>query len=136
MMSEIWKRGPITCRIAVADDLFDYTGGVYNDKTGEQQIRCRRRRRLTTHARTQARTHVRTHARTHARTHKGVRRHAVEVLGFGVAADGTKYWIARNSECNPQPSPAHPPQATSHTQPAHPSLNPGARARAHTETLA
>ena len=56
MMSEIWKRGPITCRIAVADDLFDYTGGVYNDKTGEQQIR----RRLT---------HARTHARTPARTH-------------------------------------------------------------------
>ena len=54
MMSEIWKRGPITCRIAVADDLFDYTGGVYNDKTGEQQIR----RRLTTHARTHARTHT------------------------------------------------------------------------------
>jgi len=62
MMSEIWKRGPITCRIAVADDLFDYKGGIYNDKTREQQIR-----------------------------------HAVEVLGFGVAADGTKYWIARNS---------------------------------------
>ena len=34
MMKEIYARGPITCSIAVPDDLLEYKGGVYEDKTG------------------------------------------------------------------------------------------------------
>ena len=34
MMKEIYARGPITCAIAVPDDLLEYKGGVYEDKTG------------------------------------------------------------------------------------------------------
>jgi C1A family cysteine protease len=34
MMQEIYQRGPITCNVAVTDELKDYTGGIFNDKTG------------------------------------------------------------------------------------------------------
>ena len=34
MMKEIYARGPITCAIAVPDDLLEYKEGVYEDKTG------------------------------------------------------------------------------------------------------
>jgi len=39
MMAEIYRRGPITCKTAVADAMFDYTGGIYRDDTGEMRIR-------------------------------------------------------------------------------------------------
>lgn len=39
MMAEIYRRGPITCKTAVSDDLMDYSGGIFHDKTGEMQIR-------------------------------------------------------------------------------------------------
>ena len=34
MMAEIAARGPITCTIACPETLENYTGGVYEDKTG------------------------------------------------------------------------------------------------------
>ena len=34
MMAEIYARGPITCTIAIPDDLLEYKGGVYRDTTG------------------------------------------------------------------------------------------------------
>ena len=34
MMAEIYARGPITCTIAIPDDLLEYKGGVYEDTTG------------------------------------------------------------------------------------------------------
>lgn len=36
MMSEIYKRGPITCGIAVTQALLDYKGGVFVDTTGDK----------------------------------------------------------------------------------------------------
>ena len=38
MMQEIFQRGPIACGIAVPDALEDYTGGVFNDTTGDMDI--------------------------------------------------------------------------------------------------
>ena len=38
MMNEIYQRGPITCAIAVTDDLVNYTGGIFNDKTGDKDL--------------------------------------------------------------------------------------------------
>ena len=34
IMAEIAARGPVTCTIAVTDELEAYTGGVFNDTTG------------------------------------------------------------------------------------------------------
>jgi len=34
MMNEIKQRGPITCAIAVTQELRNYTGGIFEDKTG------------------------------------------------------------------------------------------------------
>lgn len=39
MMAEIYRRGPITCKTAVSDELLDYSGGVFDDQTGEMRIR-------------------------------------------------------------------------------------------------
>jgi len=38
MMNEIKKRGPIACGVAVPDALEDYTGGIFEDKTGDLNI--------------------------------------------------------------------------------------------------
>merc|ERR1719329_1717817 len=38
MMQEIYQRGPIACGIAVPDALEDYTGGIFDDKTGDLNI--------------------------------------------------------------------------------------------------
>ena len=38
MMKEIYARGPITCGIAVPDDLLEYQGGIYKDKTGTTDL--------------------------------------------------------------------------------------------------
>lgn len=35
MIQEIYQRGPIACEIAVPQELDDYTGGIYCDKTGD-----------------------------------------------------------------------------------------------------
>jgi len=35
MMNEIYQRGPITCAIAVPAALENYTGGIFNDTTGD-----------------------------------------------------------------------------------------------------
>ena len=35
MMQEIWQNGPIACGIAIPSDLYDYTEGIYCDKTGD-----------------------------------------------------------------------------------------------------
>jgi len=38
MMQEIYQRGPIACGVAVPDSLEKYTGGIYEDKTGDVEI--------------------------------------------------------------------------------------------------
>ena len=38
MMKEIYARGPITCTIAVPDDLLEYKGGIYRDTTGAHSL--------------------------------------------------------------------------------------------------
>jgi cathepsin X len=38
MMNEIYQRGPITCAIAVTQELLNYTGGIFNDKTGRKDL--------------------------------------------------------------------------------------------------
>lgn len=38
MMNEIYQRGPITCGIAVTEALLNYTGGIFNDTTGNLDI--------------------------------------------------------------------------------------------------
>jgi len=38
MMQEIYQRGPIACGIAVPDALETYTGGIFEDTTGDQNI--------------------------------------------------------------------------------------------------
>lgn len=37
-MQEIFQRGPIACGIAIPDLLETYTGGIFEDKTGEMHI--------------------------------------------------------------------------------------------------
>ena len=34
MINEIYTRGPITCSVAVTQELQNYTGGIFEDKTG------------------------------------------------------------------------------------------------------
>ena len=34
MINEIYQRGPITCAIAVTEELRNYTKGIFYDKTG------------------------------------------------------------------------------------------------------
>jgi hypothetical protein len=34
MINEIYQRGPITCAIAVTEELRNYTKGIFVDKTG------------------------------------------------------------------------------------------------------
>jgi hypothetical protein len=38
MLQEIYQRGPIACGCAVPDSLELYTGGVYCDDSGDQDI--------------------------------------------------------------------------------------------------
>jgi len=38
MVQEIYQRGPIACGIAVPEALEDYTGGVFEDDTGDMDI--------------------------------------------------------------------------------------------------
>jgi len=38
MMQEIYQRGPIACGVAVPDALEKYTGGIFDDKTGDVNI--------------------------------------------------------------------------------------------------
>lgn len=38
MMNEIFQRGPITCAIAVTAELVNYTGGIFNDKSGRVDL--------------------------------------------------------------------------------------------------
>jgi len=38
MMQEIYQRGPIACGIAVPESLEEYTGGIYEDLTGDMDI--------------------------------------------------------------------------------------------------
>lgn len=37
-MNEILKRGPITCAIAVTKELVNYTGGIFEDKSGRKDL--------------------------------------------------------------------------------------------------
>ena len=36
MMAEIYARGPIACTIAVTKAFVAYTGGIFNDTTGDK----------------------------------------------------------------------------------------------------
>jgi len=38
MIQEIYQRGPIACGVAVPDALETYTGGIFNDTTGDTEI--------------------------------------------------------------------------------------------------
>jgi cathepsin X len=38
MMQEIFQRGPIACGVAVPDALEKYTGGIFNDTTGDVDL--------------------------------------------------------------------------------------------------
>jgi cathepsin X len=38
MMNEIYQRGPIVCEIAVTDQLLNYTGGIFVDRTGRKAL--------------------------------------------------------------------------------------------------
>jgi len=38
MMNEIYQRGPISCGVAVTGALLNYTGGIFNDTTGNIDI--------------------------------------------------------------------------------------------------
>lgn len=38
MMQEIYQRGPIACDCATPETLEEYTGGIYEDLTGDQKI--------------------------------------------------------------------------------------------------
>lgn len=38
MINEIYQRGPITCAIAVTQELINYTGGIFEDKTGRKDL--------------------------------------------------------------------------------------------------
>lgn len=38
MMAEIAERGPIACGVAVTQELLDYKGGIFQDKTGASSI--------------------------------------------------------------------------------------------------
>ena len=35
-MNEIFSRGPISCEIAITDQLRNYTGGILNDTSGKK----------------------------------------------------------------------------------------------------
>jgi cathepsin X len=38
MMDEIYARGPISCSIASTAELHNYTGGIFEDKTGALEL--------------------------------------------------------------------------------------------------
>jgi len=38
MMQEIYQRGPIACGIAVTQEMEDYTGGIFEDLTGDMNV--------------------------------------------------------------------------------------------------
>ena len=38
MLQEIYQRGPIACGIAVTQGMEDYTGGIFEDKTGDYDV--------------------------------------------------------------------------------------------------
>ena len=36
MMNEIYARGPISCELAITPEFINYTGGIFEDKTGRK----------------------------------------------------------------------------------------------------